>query len=298
MPATATAPRLTQKSTTGRIFQSAAAAAVGVLDAVAPAAAQALAFDLFCTPRKRQRDPEPRVPGLPAHRFDLREDGPGLAIWDWGDGATVLLVHGWSGAAAQMSAFVEPLLGAGCYVAAPDLPAHGASEGRRSNVKEMAEAVLQVGRRVGPVHAVVAHSLGATAAIIALARGLRAERAVLLAPASDLPGYARGFARRLGLSARSADGLLARMDARVSGLDAYDPVRLAGAQTARLLVLHDPADREVPFAGGRAIAEAWPGGKLEAVPGRGHTRLLRDPDVVRRVVSFVCEDRTPLARTA
>jgi pimeloyl-ACP methyl ester carboxylesterase len=158
---------------------------------------------------------------------------------------------------------------------------------------DFSEAILRLGRRLGPVHAVIAHSFGATAACIALAHGLRAERAVLLAPAADLPGYARRFARAAGLSDASGEAMLARLDRQLGGFHAYDPVRLAAAQSARLLVLHDPADREVPFAQGRSIAEAWPGGCLEAMPGRGHTRLLRDPEAVRRAVAFVTEGRAP-----
>src|SRR5882724_9402402 len=149
-----------RKSTTGRLLSR----GMRVLDAVAPAVAQRFAFDLFGMPRRR-RD-QPVVPG---HRFSIAGDGPELAVWDWGDGRTVLLVHGWNGNGAQLSGFVAPLLRAGYYVAAPDLPAHGDSAGTRTNVRAMADALLRLGRRVGPVHAVIAHSLGAAASVIALA---------------------------------------------------------------------------------------------------------------------------------
>jgi pimeloyl-ACP methyl ester carboxylesterase len=162
----------------------------------------------------------------------------------------------------------------------------------------MADAVLQLGRRVGPVHAVIAHSLGAAATIIALAEGLGAERAVLIAPPADLPRYAQQFARTLGLSPRSEAGLLARLDVALGGRAAFDLLRLARLQTARTLVLHDPDDREVPFADGRALAEAWPGARLEALAGAGHTRALRHPEVIARAVGFVADPVRPLALSA
>src|SRR2546426_7589813 len=152
------------KSTTGRIVN----AGMRLLDSVAPAAAQRLAFDWFGRPRRRVGRP-----AIGAHRFRLTGDGPELAVWDWGDGPTVLLVHGWNGNAAQLSGLVPPLLRAGYYVATPDLPAHGASAGTHTNVRAMADALLRLGRRVGPVHAVIAHSLGAAASVIALAEGDR-----------------------------------------------------------------------------------------------------------------------------
>jgi len=278
-----------EKSTTGRFIST----GVRILDKVAPQAAQRLAFDWFGMPRRRAEQPF-----IHGHRFTVTGDGPELAVWDWGDGKTVLLVHGWNGNGAQLAGFVPPLLRAGCYVAAPDLPAHGSSGGTRSNVRVMADALLRLGRRVGPVHAVIAHSLGAAAAMIALAEGLGAQRAVLIAPPADLPRYAWHFGRVLGLSPRSSAGLLARLDAAMGGRDAFDMVRLAGQQTARTLLLHDPADREVPYSDADALAHAWPGARLVPVPGAGHTRALRDAEVISRAVSFIADPPRLVALSA
>jgi len=277
-----------QKSTTGRLISR----GVRLLDSVAPAAAERLAFELFGTPQRRRERPF-----ILGHRFSMTGDGSELAVWDWGDGRTVLLVHGWNGNGAQLSGFVAPLLRAGYYVAAPDLPAHGDSAGKRTNVLEMADAILRVGRRLGPVHAVIAHSLGAAATVIALAEGLGAERAVLIAPPTDLPRYPREFARTLGLSQRSTAGLISRID-RLLGRQAIDLVRLAGRQDARGLVMHDPEDREVPFADARALASAWPGARLLPVPGAGHTRALRHPDVISGAIGFLTEPARPHALSA
>jgi pimeloyl-ACP methyl ester carboxylesterase len=278
-----------EKSTTGRLLSS----GVRVLEAVAPAAAQRLGFDLFFTPRRR-RD-KPLIPG---HRFAVAGDGPELAVWDWGDGRTVLLVHGWNGNGAQLSGFVPPLLRAGYYVAAPDLPAHGDSAGRRTNVLEMADALLRLGRRVGPVHAVIAHSLGAAATLVALAEGLGAERAVLIAAPADLPRYAREFARAIGLSPASTTRLESRVGGMLAERRALDLLGLARSQSAPTLMVHDPGDREVPFADARALVAAWPGASLLPVSGAGHTRALRHPEVIQRVVEFVSEPPRPVALSA
>lgn len=276
------------KSTTVRILQR----GMRALDAVSPETAQRLAFDWFGKPRRR-----PEEPFIAGHRFSIPEDGPELAVWDWGEGRTVLLVHGWNGNAAQLSGFVPLLVRSGYYVAAPDLPAHGYSAGTRSNVRAMADALLRLGRRVGPVHAVIAHSLGAAATVIAMAEGLGAERAVLIAPPADLPKYATLFARTIGLSTGSVAGMLALIDRALGGRERFDLQALARQQTANALVLHDPHDREVPFSDGRAIAEAWPGAILEGLPGAGHTRALRDPDVISRAVGFLA-DPAPFALSA
>src|SRR5512140_1110367 len=278
-----------EKSTTGRLVS----AAVRTLDAVAPSAAQRLALDLFLKPR--------RIPGsMIGHRFRVAGGGRDLAVWDWGDGPTVLLIHGWNGNAAQLSGFVAPLLRAGCYVAAPDLPAHGISGGTRTNVRDLADAILHLGRRLGPVHAVIAHSFGAPATVLALAQGLGARRAVLIAPPVDLPRYPRGFGAALGLLPRSAEAMAGRLDALLGGREAYDILGAARAadRSTRVAVLHDPDDREVPFAEGRALVAAWPGAQFLPLPRTGHSRALRDPEVIARAVSLVTGPENALALSA
>jgi pimeloyl-ACP methyl ester carboxylesterase len=267
-----------------------------LLDAVAPLAAGRLAADLFTRPRRRAAGPlVPDAPPLTTHGFTLRDGGPDLAVWDWGEGPTVLLAHGWDGCAAQMASFVAPLVRAEYFVAALDLPAHGSSAGTHTNIAEMAEALVRAGRRLGPVHAVIAHSMGGAAVALALQRGLRAKRAVFLAAPAEMPPFLWRFAASLGLGARGAAALVGEIDRRIGGFASMELPRLCGTQTARLLLLHDPADREVPFSESERIAAAWPGARLHSVPGRGHLRMLGDPEVVRAAVAFVREDRSPLS---
>src|SRR6266542_2228645 len=103
----------------------------------------------------------PSVPGLPAHAFTVDGAGQRLATWDWGRAApTVLLVHGWNGHAGQLARWVAPLHAAGFHVAAFDQPGHGLSTGSRTTLLDMRDAVVAVARKLTPVHAIVAHSLG------------------------------------------------------------------------------------------------------------------------------------------
>jgi pimeloyl-ACP methyl ester carboxylesterase len=270
--------------------------ALGLLDAVAPAAAVRLAAQLFVRPQRPGEPPIPEVPSLTNHRFTVRYDGPDLAVWDWGDGPTVLLTHGWNGSAAQMAHFVLPLVRAGYFVAALDLPGHGWSGGNTADVSQFADALVRLGRRVGPVRAIVGHSLGGTAAALAITRGLKVDRIAVLASPAEMPPYARQFGAALGLRQRSAEAMIARIHRRVGGPQAIDLLGAAPLQTARMLLLHDPNDREVRFEDSERIARVWPRARVQPVPGSGHVRMLRDADVIRRVVEFVREDATPLSR--
>ncbi len=262
--------------------------ALRLLARVAPAAAESWALRLWSTPRRPAPPRPPQVPELPARPLEVALDGAPLAAWSWGQGPAVLLVHGWSGYAGQMTGFVAPLVAAGFRVIAFDHPAHGQSPGRTSNSLRMRDAVLAVARAAGPVHALIAHSLGAAAAVMAVVQGLRVERAVLVAPPAEAPSFARAFAAAIGLSPARTEGMLARAQRRL-GIDfsALD-LRLIGPQMRLpLLVVHDPGDREVPFSHGQAVAAAWPGARLHTTEGLGHNRPLRAAAVIEEAVAFV-----------
>jgi pimeloyl-ACP methyl ester carboxylesterase len=254
---------------------------------VAPQRAEALALEMFATPRRPPRAAEPQA-GMAGHRFTIEADGRRLAAWDWGRGPTVILTHGWSGHSGQMASFVGPLVRAGYYVVAFDHPAHGQSEGTQANYLTVTTALTAVARRVGPVHAVIGHSFGCSATILALARGLPVDRVVLVAPPAESPLYARAFGRAIGLPGPRIEGMVERIRVAVGGdLAALDARALAARLRTPALIIHDPADREVPFAHSEAIAAAWPGAQLHPVKDLGHYRVLRDPSVVERAVEFV-----------
>ncbi|MEC9356798.1 MAG: alpha/beta fold hydrolase [Pseudomonadota bacterium] len=198
-----------------------------------------------------------------------------------------LLVHGWEGAASDLAAFVEPLRLSGYRVVAPDLPAHGDSEGERSSIAQAAEALLAVARRFGAPQALVAHSVGCAVAVVAQHRGLAAAGLALLATPARYADYAQAFGQACGLDHQ---GRLEMLDAlRQLGVDVagIDSPALVSGFDIPGLILHSQDDPVVPIANGRAVAQAWPGCEFVAVDGLGHYRLLRDAGIVSRVVSFV-----------
>lgn len=271
-----------ENSTTGRI----------VLRSPAQRAAR-----LFAIPSRSPAAAPAPVEGaiLRARAKEVR--GVELATWEWTplhadrprEGLpAVLLVHGWSGHASQLDGFVAPLVARGLRVVAFDQPAHGVSGGRRATIDDMADAVAGIAATSGSIQGVIGHSLGATATALALARGLRAERVALFAPAAEVQYFAVRFATAIGLPVEAATEMLAVLREELGGdLDAFDVRLLARRFGTAALVLHDFNDTEVPFEHGRAIAEAWPGAALRTLRGLGHNRPIRDRETIEAAVRFV-----------
>ncbi|MDB4949928.1 MAG: acetoin dehydrogenase subunit dihydrolipoyllysine-residue acetyltransferase [Gemmatimonadetes bacterium] len=259
---------------------------------VSPAAAGRVAVRLFFRPRRHERPDRERQVLLEGAPLELRS---GLAATAWGgDGPTVLLVHGWEGRGSQLGAFVRPLVLAGRRVVALDGPAHGDSAGEETNLLEFARALVAVEREVGPLEAVVAHSFGSAATLLALDIGLRPRRVVVIAGPASITDVLARFEELLRLPPRVA-ARFRELTARKVGRRAeeLDLAAAAARQTVPALVVHDPDDAEVPYAEAVTLAAAWPGARLRTVSGLGHRRILRDPAVVREVVEFATGAGTP-----
>jgi pimeloyl-ACP methyl ester carboxylesterase len=186
-----------------------------------------------------------------------------------------------------MTGFVRPLLDAGFHVLAFDQPAHGSSAGQRATVADFAAATAAVAAKADRIHGVIGHSLGATGAMLALGHGLTADRLAVLAPAVELQFFVRGFGASLGLSARRIDGMVARVQQEVGSFDAFDVRKRAASFSSAGLIIHDPRDREVPYAQAAELALAWPNARLHTVEKLGHRRLLADLGVIRTAIEFM-----------
>ncbi len=285
-------PRI-HNSTNGRLF-TLRRCALALAAKLAPETAEDAIIKAFFSPKPRIPAPLPSVPGIPQRRFEIRDRVDPMVAWEWGFESstrpTVLLVHGWNGDAAQMARLVPPLVERGFHVVAIDLPGHGASPltGGRLTLTDMADAVLEVARLLAPIHALVAHSLGAGAAILAIENGLKVDRVVLLAPPAEPTYYARGFARLLGLPESRMVSYIARMEAQTGKQMAdLDLVRFASGLDIPVMLFHDPWDAEVPFAHGYAIAQAWKGSKIISTWKLGHHRILRDETVKAQIAEFL-----------
>jgi pimeloyl-ACP methyl ester carboxylesterase len=284
-------PRPATKTSTGaRRSTHTSAAALRVLGRIAPSLAAAMADRMFFTPPR----PRPSRGDAMLKRgksFRLRVEGRQVAAWRWGRGPSVVLLHGWGGHSGQLTSFVAPLLSRGLSVVAFDAPGHGRSSRGRSSAVQFARALHEVVAAVGPVHGVVAHSLGGSAVALAIRDGLPVARVVLIASPMNPPAWVEPFAARFGISSEVVDLMKRRSERRLGLLwDELQVPALVAGHRQPLLVIHDRNDAEVPLADGAAIAAAWPGARFLETAGLGHNRVLRDPEVIAQAVAFVAED--------
>lgn len=271
-----------------------------------PALAVRAAHRVFGTPlplRRLGRDATPtgawRTERWPFEDAEITVYGSAAGL----HGPTVLLLHGWGGHARQMLPLAEVLAARGLRPMLVDLPAHGGSRGRVSNLPQFARAIEYATARLqaqgmAPV-AVVAHSLAANAAAHAASRGLGTERLVLIAPPASPHEYTRLFAQAFGLSERTRAAMQRRIEAREGILmRQFEPPAVGPRIALPTLVVHDRGDRINRFADGEAYRDHIAGAALLATQGLGHRKILQDAPVLAAVAAFVAQGEQGAAAPA
>nr|WP_308801135.1 alpha/beta fold hydrolase [Streptomyces polyasparticus] len=266
--------------------------AYAVTGALTPGAAGRRATDAFSTTRAFGIHPAD-LPPLGARPFPVPGAPRVREGYLWGDEElpTALLVHGWGADSSSMHSLIGPLRELGYRVAAFDAPGHGVSAGTQATMTEYTQAVGAVLDTLGPVRAVVAHSLGSivTAAALAARPELRIDSLTLVAPTRTLSGVLDRWAAGR-LPARTAGLIRAELHRR-NGVPVthWDVLAHGRALTAPVLVVADPRDPVVPFAEAEAIAAGLPGARLRSVPDSGHLGILMSPVTKETTAAFVAE---------
>ncbi|MBA3773537.1 MAG: alpha/beta hydrolase [Ramlibacter sp.] len=241
---------------------------------------------LFLRPA-RKADAPSGPPFPDAQRTDLDFEGAKVALWQAGAGPTVLVLHGWEGTAADMRPFILGLLESRFRVLALEFPGHGASEGKSTSLFQCTRAVNQAIAHFGPVHAILAHSVGCAVAVEAMKAGARPKAAVLISTPARYKDYVMQFGSLAGLDGEGIKQMieeLRKLDVDVSAINTPEAVKTLDVPA---LLIHSDDDRIIPQALGREVANAWPGAKFMSVSGLGHRKILSAPSVVDASVSFL-----------
>jgi pimeloyl-ACP methyl ester carboxylesterase len=218
-------------------------------------------------------------------------DGGELAVTTWGDGPAVLLMHGWGGARAQMTGFVDPLLDAGFRVVSYDQPAHGESDGKGTNLLEIAPTMDLIAQREGSFHAVIAHSFGTLITSYALVKRNFPHPARLV--------YFGSFNRlmdslpRFQVQAQLPDEIIEGLRAMIYesfGKDVLESIVneiLTPQINIPALMFHDIGDNVTPVEDSRTIAQAWKQARLIETEGLGHRGALQSNSIQEQVLKFL-----------
>ncbi|MCB0346290.1 MAG: alpha/beta fold hydrolase [Bdellovibrionales bacterium] len=265
------------------------------LNTLSPALASKLTLTVFSMPRRyRKRDEEHAFleQGTP---LSIHADNREIAAWRWGSGPSVLLVHGWSGCAAQFHRMAAQIVSAGFSVVAFDQPGHGASPGTTSNLLKFNRALEAMDRFHGPFHAVIGHSLGGLSlAMVAAENGL-SDRLVLINPIPSVAYAIESFSQIVNLPQNLSDSLWSTVRKRFGIIpDETSFANLVDDIASDTLVIHEKHDRQIPWKLTEEWASTWDSATFETTEGLGHQRILSDEKTIERIVDYIGKPRVDI----
>jgi pimeloyl-ACP methyl ester carboxylesterase len=255
------------------------------LSFVAPQKAAKKALDMFFTPKKHPSKTW-EIDGLKTAKNITLEGGINCLVW--GEGKPILLMHGWEGRASQMAVFLPYLSSSEYQLIALNAPAHGLSEGMRSNPHKFIKAIFTAQQHFGDFHAIVGHSMGGGSAVYAALENLNVNKVISIAGPNNFENLVRAFALFVGLRGKALNLFMQQTEEEVDL--PFSTLNLASRVTnlnKPLLVIHDEDDVEVPFVGASRYKDTIAQGEFYATKGLGHRKIMQSPEVLQKVADFI-----------
>ena len=202
----------------------------------------------------------------------------------------ILLVHGWSGRSTQLFAFADKLLENGFMVISFDGPAHGKSTGRTTMMPEFLKTIEKINTTFGPFEAAIGHSFGATSLYNAAATFLDIKTFIAIGSGDRISEIISNFAKNLYLKEKSAKKIQSGLEKKwVIHLDDFSSSTVAKKIKIPVLVVHDKTDGDVPVSCAYRIRQNLEKGSLFITNGLGHTKILRNNEVINKSIKFIIQ---------
>lgn len=210
-----------------------------------------------------------------------------------GTGPVIVLLHGFSGRGSQFMHLAPALQAGGFRVVSLDLPGCGDQRVRRLSVQDIAGVLIELGRREGPLHGLVAHSMANVWCWYAMAQGLRTQRFVALSGVYDSSLCYALYRKSHDLN----DGQITAIRELLAEREGVETVALqnpahvmnilsTSRRPAHALIVQGCDDELVPQSQGQAYAAAWPEARYVEIAEISHAGLLVSPATVTHVTDF------------
>lgn len=268
-----------------------------VLGIVSPSLAGRLALRLFMTPTRFRTPRKEQALRESATLTFITVCDRKIAVRTWGykNAPSVLLSHGWGGRCTQFHAFIPPLLDAGYRVIGFDVPAHGDSEGKRTNMMDVASVISEIAKDEDPFEAIIGHSFGAGTTLLSIDKyQVKTKKVILIASFSDVIWITNLFGEAFDLKKSTLEAMrkISLKEFKyIYGIrwtwQDVSPLETIKSVKGELLLIHDKEDHEVPYKQGKCLQNIAPHAQVMTTSGYGHRRILMYKKVVEATLEFI-----------
>ena len=263
-----------------------------LLSSISKKKAAEAAFELFCSPQRRNRKPLPKI-FEQAEELSFKIDNIIIRGWRWNKPAErkVLILHGYESSVTNFDRYIREFVKKGYGVLAFDAPANGRSGGKKITAPLYKNTIKEINKLYGPVHSYMAHSFGGLAVSLALEEISHNSnyRLALIAPATETVTAIDSFFKFLQLNP-SIKTEFEKVIIKKSGASPawYSVKRAMKHIKANVLWFHDEDDDITPLADALKVKEEnYPNVEFVITKGLGHRKIYRDNKVCKAITDFL-----------
>ena len=171
-----------------------------------------------------------------------------------------------------------------------DAPAHGNSKGTTTGAPEFMHSINLLNNHFNGFYAIIGHSL-ATVPIFKCYKNLRGvNKIVTIGSVNKMIDIFVNLKNRLGLKKYTFDIMIDYMEKKFDvSIDSWAAEKMTEQIECKILMFHDKDDREIPIECSRILNKKLKNSKLIETTGLGHSRILKDIDVAKKIKTFILE---------
>jgi pimeloyl-ACP methyl ester carboxylesterase len=262
-----------------------------VIECLSPELGMRIAAHIFSKPLKFKLPEKERIAleHCQSGVLKFKESNETIMCFEWKNkGEKVLLAHGWSGRGTQLYAIAESLHKNGYHVISFDAPAHGKSTGKITNMLQWGTAIKALNNRYGPFDIYIGHSLGSMA-ILKYCEGVsNIKKIITIGSGDQMRTIFDNFIMSVGLKPRTSKRMKAYFEEKYNiNINEYDASHMVRNQQTPTLIIHDEDDQDIDVSCAKSIHDQHLNASLMITKGLGHRRILRDQNVIQKIVSFI-----------
>ncbi len=253
-----------------------------------------MAFNLFQKVRKKDVRQREESFYEKARHFKISFLNQDLHCYELGNvqGELVFLVHGWDSNAGSLSKFAFELAERNYRVVSFDLPGHAKSDSDRTNLYECKEAFSNLLKFIDPQKpfTVISHSFGSAMTTYTISKlNYTIDKFVFLTTPNSLLEVFTNFKNFVGITDKAFGYMIKNAEDIVNEKIASVNVseRLKNITFTKLLLVHDKADKIIPFKNSEDVYKANKNTDLKVYDKIGHYRMLWNDEVLEDTLAFI-----------
>jgi pimeloyl-ACP methyl ester carboxylesterase len=191
-----------------------------------------------------------------------------------------------------MGSLAEGFADKGYKVITFDAFAHGLSPGKQTTVLEFIRIIKELAKSYGPFKAMIGHSLGGIACGKAVLEGVKTDTLITIGSPTTFQYLLDAFGQIINAGKKTTEYIKDFVEGYAKApIEDYSLTNIGRQLNVPGLIIHDQNDKEAIYDNALLFDKTWKSGTLLTTKGLGHSRILRDRNVISQIIDYVSDTK-------